>query len=61
MSAPVQQLRRRLMDVAVSTDSAPMAAYMKQVAPFLGVKAVLRRQVVRQAAQRWRWGVPRMS
>ncbi len=48
MSAPVQQLRRQLMDVAVSTDAAPMAAYMKQVAPFLGVKAVVRRQVVRQ-------------
>lgn len=44
----VNQLRQQLMVVAVPADAAPMAAYMKQIAPFLGVKADARRRVVRQ-------------
>jgi 3-methyladenine DNA glycosylase AlkD len=44
----VDQLRQRLTAVAVPADAVPMAAYMKQIAPFLGVKADARRRVVRQ-------------
>ena len=37
-----------LAQVANPVDADPMAAYMKQIAPFLGVRAVARRAVVRQ-------------
>lgn len=42
----VNQLRQQLMAVATPADAVPMAAYMKQIAPFLGVKADARRRVV---------------
>lgn len=44
----INQLRQQLMSVAVPADAAPMAAYMKQIAPFVGVKSDVRRRVVRQ-------------
>ena len=37
-----------LAQVANPADASPMAAYMQQIAPFLGVRAVARRAVVRQ-------------
>ncbi len=43
----INELRHAFTDVAVPTDAAPMADYMKHVAPFLGVKADARRRVVR--------------
>jgi len=39
----IQELRDRLELVAVAEDAEPMAAYMKQIAPFLGVKTPARR------------------
>jgi 3-methyladenine DNA glycosylase AlkD len=44
----INQLRHQFVSVAVRADAAPMAAYMKQIAPFLGVKADARRRMVRQ-------------
>lgn len=44
----VYALRHALSAVAVPADAAPMMAYMKQIAPFLGVKATARRRVVQQ-------------
>lgn len=43
----INQLRHAFTAVAVLADAAPMAEYMKHVAPFLGVKADARRRVVR--------------
>ncbi len=43
----INQLRHAFTAVAVPADAVPMAAYMKHVAPFLGVKADVRRRVVR--------------
>lgn len=44
----IYDLREQLTAVAVASEAAPMAAYMKQIAPFLGVKADARRRVVRR-------------
>jgi len=44
----INQLRHAFTAVAVPADAAPMAAYMKHVAPFLGVKTDVRRRMVRQ-------------
>jgi 3-methyladenine DNA glycosylase AlkD len=44
----VNELRHALVAVAILADVAHMTAYMKQIAPFLGVKADARRRVVRQ-------------
>ena len=43
----VAQLRQSFVAVADLTTAAPMAAYMKHIAPFVGVQADLRRRVVR--------------
>lgn len=44
----VSELRHAFTTVAVPADAASMAAYMKYVAPFLGVKTDVRRRMVRQ-------------
>ncbi len=44
----INQLRHAFTTVAVPADAAPMAEYMKHVAPFLGVKTDVRRRMVRQ-------------
>ena len=44
----VAQLRQSLAAVADPATGAPMAAYMKHIAPFVGVQAELRRRVVRE-------------
>ena len=43
----VDQLRQSFAAVADPSNAAPMAAYMKHIAPFVGVHADLRRRVVR--------------
>jgi 3-methyladenine DNA glycosylase AlkD len=43
----VAHLRQSFLAVADPADAAPMAAYMKHIAPFLGIRADQRRRVVR--------------
>jgi len=53
MNAAIAEIRELFQDAAKPADAQPMSDYMKNIAPFFGVKAVPRRQIQKEVFRQY--------